>query len=247
MVFYENTYRVGARDVDPLNQCRPSSIMDVLQEAATEAAVEIHASREEMGSRYHVFWMLARMWYRLDRPLRWGESITVRTWHRGSKGASMYRDFDLYQAGEHIGEAVSIWVLADLDTHKLFRLANVEEFEATSGGALCKDKLLPKLKIPVPLSPAGVRILRYSDTDINGHVNNVRYADFTCDALHMQRLGMGNFVSSMQIGYLNECRAGETLQLATGCGDGVWYVLGDDEAGKARFSASLTLSPLDKP
>ena len=64
-MYYENTYRVGARDVDPFNQCRPSSMMDFLQEAATEAAVELHVSREEMVARYHVFWMLARIWYRL--------------------------------------------------------------------------------------------------------------------------------------------------------------------------------------
>lgn len=43
-MYYENTYRVGARDVDPFNQCRPSSMMDFLQEAATEAAVELHVS-----------------------------------------------------------------------------------------------------------------------------------------------------------------------------------------------------------
>lgn len=131
-MYYENTYRVGARDVDPFNQCRPSSMMDFLQEAATEAAVELHVSREEMVARYHVFWMLARIWYRLDRPVCWDERVTIRTWHRGSRGASMYRDFDLLMDGKPIGEAVSVWVLADLDTHKLFRLGNVREFDDTS-------------------------------------------------------------------------------------------------------------------
>lgn len=101
-MYYENTYRVGARDVDPFNQCRPSSMMDFLQEAATEAAVELHVSREEMVARYHVFWMLARIWYRLDRPVCWDERVTIRTWHRGSRGASMYRDFDLLMDGKPI-------------------------------------------------------------------------------------------------------------------------------------------------
>ena len=120
----------------------------------------------------------------------------------------MYRDFDLLMDGKPIGEAVSVWVLANLDTHKLFRLGNVREFDDTSGGALCKEKLLPRLKVPVPLVPTQARALHYSDTDVNGHVNNVRYADFACDALEMQRLGQGQFVSSVQIGYLKECRAG---------------------------------------
>lgn len=246
-MYYEMTCRVGARDVDPFNQCRPSSMMDFLQEAATMAAVELHVSRKEMLGRYNVFWMLARAWYRLDRPIRWNDQITIRTWHRGSKGISMYRDFDIFRDGERVGEAVNVWVLADQDTRKLSRMSNVAEFEGTDGGELCKTKLLPKLRVPVELEGAEERQLHYSDCDINGHVNNVRYSDFACDALHMQRLGAGRFVSSVQIGYLKECRAGESLRLSTGYQDGVWYVQGEGAEQKPRFDAAITLSPLDNP
>ncbi len=245
-MYYEDTYRIDSRDTDPFNQCRPSSMLGYLQEAATVAACELHVSREEMIRNYNVFWMLARIWYRLDAPLRWDDRLTVRTWHRGNKGASMYRDFDLLRDGKPVGEAVSVWVLADLDTHKLFRLKDVKQFEGSDGGELCKDKLLPKLRIPVELAPSMDRTLHYSDADINGHVNNTRYADFACDALHLHRLGEGQFVSSLQIGYLKECRPGETLHLSTGSRDGVWYVQGDGTEGKPHFDAALTLSPLDK-
>jgi acyl-ACP thioesterase len=177
--------------VDPFNQCRPSALLGYLQEAATEAACALHVSREEMIDKYHVFWMLARMWYRLDRPLFLGRHRHDPDLAPGDKGASMYRDFDLFRDGERVGEAVSVWVLADLDTHKLFRLSNVMEFRDTTGGELCKDKTLGRLRVPVALHPAEERPMRYSDADINGHVNNVRYADFACDALDMQRLGRG--------------------------------------------------------
>ena len=143
-VFYERSFRVD-------------SLLGYLQEAATEAACALHVSREEMIDKYHVFWMLARMWYRLDRPLFWDDTVTIRTWHRGDKGASMYRDFDLFRDGERVGEAVSVWVLADLDTHKLFRLSNVMEFRDTTGGELCKDKTLGRLRGPVALHPAEER------------------------------------------------------------------------------------------
>lgn len=246
-MYFEANYHVGARDVDPFNQCRPSSMMDFFQEAAAMASVELHASREEMLARYNVFWMLARAWYRLDRPVRWNDQLTIRTWHRGSKGACMYRDFDIYRDGELIGEAVDVWVLADQDTRKLSRMSDMSEFEGTSGGELCKTKRLSKLHIPIELEEVGKRHLHYSDCDINGHVNNVRYSDFACDALHMQRLGVGRFVSSVQIGYLKECRAGESICLSTGHQNGVWYVQGAGYGQKPRFDAAITLSPLDKP
>lgn len=244
-MIYEKTCRVGARDTDPFHQCRPSSIMDFLQEAATEAAVELHISREEMIRRYHSFWMLARIWYRLDQPIYWNDAITVRTWHRGGKGVSMYRDFDLLRNGEPVGEAVSLWVLADVDTRKLARLSHVGEFSGTSGGECCKEKRLTKLRVPVSLKPAGERLIRYSDADVNGHANNVRYADFACDALELQQLGAGRFVSSVRLGYLKECVPGETIRLSAGQEDGTWYVQGDGGEAGVRFDAALTLSPLD--
>ena len=56
----------------------------------------------------------------------------------------------------------------------------------------------------------------YSDTDINGHVNNTRYADFVCDALRLEGLPRSRFLSELQIGYTAESRAGDVLTLEVG-------------------------------
>ena len=240
-MYYEDTYRVLARDVDPFNQCRPSSVLNLLQEAATRAAVELHVSRDEIMQRYQSFWMLIRMWYRLDKPLYWDEELTVRTWHRGGEGVSMYRDFDLYRGGERIGEAVSTWVIADRNTHRPRRLSDMEELHQTTGGELCKSVRLHKVRMPAQLTVREERLLHYSDADINGHVNNVRYADFACDAIHLEQAGEGKFVSSFQVSYLKECRPGETIALSAAQEDGIWYVRGADDEGTERFTAALTL------
>ena len=240
-MYYEKDYVVDSRDIDPWYRCRPSGLTGMLQEAATQAACALHVSRDETMDKYHCFWMLARMWYRLDRPLSWGDRVTIRTWHRGAKGASTYRDFDLYVDGRPVGEAVSTWVLADVDTRKLFRMSGLEEFQGTDGGELCKEKTLSGLRLPQDMEKAEDRLMHYSDTDVNGHVNNVRYVDFLCDALHMEDLGPDRFVSSLQVGYLAECRAGETLELYTGRADGLWYVRGTDAAGKHRFDGAVEL------
>ena len=203
------------------------------------AGAELGVARREMLEKYNAIWMVARMWYRLNRPPGWGERVTVRTWHRGDKGATMYRDYDLFVDGEAVGECVSAWVLASLDTRQIIRLATVHELDGTGGGELCKSKKLSKLRLPQDLELAGRRKLRYSDTDLNGHVNNTRYADFACDALEMERLGPDRFLSSMQIGYLAECRPGEELLLWTKEQDGAHFVQGMDEGGKSRFEAAL--------
>ena len=59
MVVYECEYTVDSRDIDPWYHCRPSGLMGMLQEAATQAACALHVSRDEMLERYNSFWMLA--------------------------------------------------------------------------------------------------------------------------------------------------------------------------------------------
>ena len=124
-------------------------------------------------------------------------------------------------------------------SRQLIRLGSVRELDGTSGGALCKAKKLSKLRLPQDMAQADRRKLRYSDTDLNGHVNNTRYADFACDALEMEKLGPRRFLSEMQIGYLAECRPGEELRLLTGREGDVCFAQGMDESGKSRFEASL--------
>lgn len=225
-MYFEYSYRVDTRDTDPFSQCRPSALLGFLQEAAVDAAEKLHVGREELMTTQNCFWMLARMWYRLDRPLHWNDTILVRTWHRGGKTATMYRDFDLYVEGERIGEAVSMWVLADLDTRKLVRMSQLPQMEGTDGGELIKPIHLTKLRPTVDLTPARERLLRYSDADINGHVNNTRYADLACDAIDLHVIGEGKYVSELQIGYVKETKPGQSLTLLTGSEGDTYFVRG---------------------
>ena len=242
--FYEYQTKIGSREVDGQGHCRPSALLGELQEAAVLAAEEGGFGREHTIREYGAFWMLARIWYRLERPVSMDDALTVRTWHRGGTGASMYRDFDLYIDGAPAGEAVSVWVLADVKSRRLLRLRDVSILEGTSGGTLCKDMLLPRLRLPGELAGAERRTLHYSDTDINGHVNNTHYADFACDSLHLERLGRGKFVRSFQIGYVGECRAGEVLWVDTAARGDRLFARGRGEGGDERFDFTLTLDGL---
>ena len=121
-------------------------------------------------------------------------------------------------------------------------LSQMRELEGTEGGGLCKQLTLSKLRMPGEMEERDRRRMGYSDTDINGHVNNTRYADFACDALEMEKLEAGTFLSQLQIGYLAECRPGEELRLMAGQEGETRFVRGMDEDGKSRFEAALIFS-----
>lgn len=236
---YRHKVLIDSRDVDGRGHCKASALLGHMQEAATQAAECSDFSRERLLQAYNGFWMMTRVWYRLDRPLKWEEELTIHTWHRGGKSAVSYRDCDLLVDGRRVGEGVAAWVLADRDSRKLIRLSRITEMSDSDGGELCKTITLNKLRRPEQLREVERRTMRYSDTDINGHVNNTRYADFACDAVRLDRLEEGRFLSGLQIGYLAECRPGEQLSLRAGEREESQYVCGMDEEGKTRFEAAL--------
>ena len=237
-------FRVDSRDVDLFNQCRPSALLGILQEAATQAALELGVSGPEIRRKYNCLWMVTRSWVELDGPIRWNDLLDVKTWHRGASGVSSYRDFDLFREGKPIGQGTTVWVMADVDSRKLFRMKDLAEFRGTDGGERNKSVKLRRIPMPEVFDRRTRRDLRYSDTDINGHVNNVHYADFACDSLHLEELGKGKFVRSLQIGYVNECRAGEAIWVDTAAWGDELLARGEGEDGVERFEFALNLADL---
>ena len=242
--FYEVDLRVDSRDVDLFNHCRPSALLGILQEAATQAALPLKVDGPTLLKKYNCIWMVTRTWAELDAPLHWNDMVRVKTWHRGATGASTYRDFDLFRDGKPVGQGVMQWVMVDVDSRKLFRIKDLAEFQGTDGGELNKSVRLHRVPGPDSFDQRVRRDLRYSDTDINGHINNIHYADYACDSLHLERMAPDKFVRSLQIGYVTECRAGETLWVDTAIRGDEWFARGEGEDGAERFDFSLTLGEL---
>ncbi len=131
--YFEKELIVDSRDIDMFRQSRPSAILGYLQEAATLASLDLGVSGPQVLEKYNCLWMVSRNWVEMDAPLRWHDAFTVRTWHRGAAGVSTYRDFDIIREGRPIGQGVSVWVLVEADSHKLFRMRELKEFQGTDG------------------------------------------------------------------------------------------------------------------
>lgn len=240
-MYFEKTYEIDSRDLDCFSVCRSSALLGYLQDAAGGAAAAFGGANHQMLEKHRHCWMVTRTRYTLDRPLHLGDALTIKTWHRGGSKPLMYRDFDLLMDGAPIGQALSIWVLVDLERHVMTRPDRFPEIQGTDGGHLIRDTKLPRLHPPQAMETAESRTFHYSDTDPNGHVNNTRYADLLCDAAGLQTAPPGAFVRALHIDYLQECRAGETLTLEGCRSDGISFFRGVDAQGEARFQGALTL------
>ncbi|MDL2273033.1 acyl-ACP thioesterase [Oscillospiraceae bacterium OttesenSCG-928-G22] len=238
---YRKDYHVGPGDTDPFGYCRASALQAMFQDVASEHADSLAASREALFDALHAAWILVRFKYRLFRPVRFPETLTASTWTFPPKGVFFLREFDLHVGEERVGEATSKWIVADVETRKILRPDRQMPFYQIAQSAAPREEELSKLSPPGPLSDRGTYTVRYSDLDMNCHMNNVRYVDIICDALALEG-GNGAYVSEIQINYAAECRAGETIALGSAEAPGGQFVRGTGSDGAVRFDALVSLS-----
>ena len=111
--------------------------------------------------------------------------LTITTWENGAKAAHMQRVFEMAdQTGRLCVSAKSDWILVDPITRKILRPSAFTAKPLTT----C-DKAIdcpePK-KIVLPhegLEDLGIRRVRWSDLDGNGHLFSGNYGDIVWDAL----------------------------------------------------------------
>ena len=193
----------------PLNESQPPvyQLLHLMEETAAAHTVEMGIPRPLMLERYGAVWMIVRAWVQMDRELDLSAPLTVRTWHRGVTAGVVFRDFDLLQRGETIGQAVQTWVLVDVERRTLFRMSRVPELVNSPVPAQVKDLRPRKLAPPRPLSQAEPLCAPAEAVDVNGHINNAAYVPLLLDALPRPIRA----VRTLEINYHHECFAGQQL------------------------------------
>lgn len=239
----QREFSIDSRDTDLHGLCRPSALLGILQEMATEHSAVLGISRDTMLARYNCVWLLARLWYRLDRPIYHDQRLTVQTWTRGASGAVSYRDFDLFVDGARVGEAVTSWVLADIDSRSIQRMNRLPEIVSCAVPPAVKTKKLARFSMPGDMAELTTRRVQYSDTDINGHMNNTRYVDVACDALGFETM-RGRYLAEATVNYSRECFAGSTLHILGKEDGGAYYVRGADAGGASHFDTVLRFAEI---
>lgn len=238
--YYEADFPVVWRDSDCYSQCQAAALLSFLQETGLAFTAEQGLSWKYLLERYQLVWMLTRVRYALDCPIYLGDTVQIRMWSREAHGMGFNWDYEIFRDGRQIGSALGLWMLVNAESRACFPVSTVEEFSKALNPYPGKKQQLHRLDLPDGLVSVQRRMVRYSQSDMNGHLNNSRYADLICDAIGMEKLG-GAYLSSLKIGYLAECPPGTELELSVLEEGDIRYVRGIGGDGSVRFEAEAKL------
>ena len=190
-----------------------------------------HASERGFGiatlNEDNYTWVLSRLAVEMGEMPRQYERFRVQTWVENVYRLFTDRNFAiLAEDGRPLGYARSVWAMINMQTRKPADLLDLH------GGCIvdyvCKDKPCPigkpsRIRVQAAEPVESLRA-RYSDIDINGHVNSIRYVEHILDLFPLERY-RETPIRRFEVAYVAESYYGDELSLyVDDCGGNAYAV-----------------------
>ena len=181
MVF-ERKHKVGVDEVNRKLLMTNRAIIVSFENTASFQSDSIHYGILDIPQTLLTWFVIDWKVRVIRRPL-YGEELTIRTWGRDAARSFSYRDFEIYVNDELCVQATSKWALLNVATRSfesvtqelLQRYGNDDTMSVFAERELEHMMVLDEYDSRTPI------VIRKSDLDFNGHVNNVKYFDFLID------------------------------------------------------------------
>ena len=201
---------VHAYDVDFQKQATAESICRWFLEAAWNHAEHLGVGFATLA-RQERFWVMARLLVQIEQTPSWGQMAQLTTWPRGVRGVLALRDFELIDtSGRRLAAGSSSWLILDAHTRRGQRLEGLAgriPSEITRQ-ALARDAA--KVPAAFPGEPQLSTAARYSDIDVNDHVNSARYVGWCVDS-YSRDFHKTHHLRSVELNYVGETKWGDQV------------------------------------
>lgn len=207
----EYSFPIEAYLTDYKGQVTLSSLGNYLLHAATEHADQRGFGYENMVKQHRV-WVLSRLAIEMNEYPVAGNLLHVQTWVEEVNKLFTLRNFAFLVDGKEIGFARSVWASIDMESRhpgNLFELGNIADYVCDKN---CPIDKVSKIKPLAAMSVVDTYRVRYSDLDINKHVNSVKYIEHMVDLFPLAFLEKRE-VKRFEIAYLNESHYGDVWNI----------------------------------
>ena len=231
------TFAAEAYLMDLRGRATLSMIGNYLIHAASGHAGARGFGFNEMSER-HTAWVLSRLAIEMREYPVAGDTIHLYTWIDEVGRLFTSRCSELADGeGKTFGFGRSIWAAIDLDSRRPTPLDR-EALGVYVDGRPCPIERPGKIQ-PVEGRSGGIPYaVKYSDLDINGHFNSVKYIEHLLDLFPIEDFRRGE-IRRMEVAYLSEGKPGMPLTLHKAEAAPGVYDMAVCHAGKAICRASV--------
>ena len=235
---FEKEFYLRTADFDCRMDLQPASILDLFQDVAGEHARLLGIGRDAMLEK-QLIWVIVKVRYRILSMPKQFDRVRVKTWPLPPRRSLFQREYKIMaEDGTPLVLGSSEWVVIHAERRRLMPIGDVYPL---------KDGFLEERNFEdgfVRLSDfSGEGTSRtilplFSELDVNGHVNNTKYANYIMDTVNPDE---GEHIAEFGIEYHREVQPDHPLTLLAVRGEGQIDVKGTDLDGARMFTARITL------
>ncbi len=209
-LFWVEEFKVRAYEVGPNGKASMQTIFNYLQEAASNHAAAFKADKQNL-EHLNLTWVLSRVHVQMERFPFWHQIVRVETWPSKKELYYGLRDFLILDEKQRVlGRATTSWMMIDFSKRRPVKLPDfLDSIENKEKGRALDD---PFDRLPVLKTVENERkfIVRYSDLDVNNHVNSGHYITWALEAIPMV-IREKYQVKDIQINYRAEAVYGDRV------------------------------------
>lgn len=215
---------IRAYEIDFQNELKLNAVFNIMQEAASTHAENMGLGFDDL-KKNDLAWVLSWAKIKLEKTAIFGEKICVTTWPKTRHKLFSIRDFRISDSQDNtIALATTAWLLINPRTKKITSLTELPENISYQSQMNAVDAYPEKISIGEDKKLAYSKIIRYTDIDINGHVNNTKYVELLLDCFPLEKF-RSERIREVTIRFSSESFEGDTIH--------VYAAPGGDNAGLA--------------
>lgn len=164
----------------------------------------------------HYTWVLSRLVIEMDSYPMDYKKFSIETWVENVYSLFTDRNYRIAgENGETMGYARSIWAMISMEDRKPINLLKINDGKIMDyiSDYPCPIEKPSRIKV-METAPAMTHRVIYSDLDINGHMNSIRYIEHVLDLFDIEYYRKYN-IRRFEIAYVAESYFGDTLDFFT--------------------------------
>ncbi len=211
-MIYTERKNLSYNELDFKGLWKPENIFLTMQETAGKHATRLGVGYEELTKK-GITWVLIRAALKMEKYPDSSSEVSVTTWPEQER-RMLFPRFFLFKDinGNLLGSAATLWTLMDIEARTMVSPAEKGVSVQTPAQPPLKLEHPGKVKLPEGDIQKSTVCPKYSDLDINNHVNNSKYIDWFTDQIPLD-IHKNGILSEISVSYSREIRSGETVGL----------------------------------
>lgn len=181
---FDKEFELRYFEMNNLGLATPTIMLALLEETAADHCYAINHSLFDLVKK-NVGWVLVSGAMQIERYPSYKEKITIRTWLSSYSTIKGYRENIIFDENQNIiGRAKGLWVFFDIENRKPIPIFNdIKE----KWGYYNEESINTNIKKKIEAIDFASNIKQFKvnrfDTDMNKHVNNIRYLQWVIESI----------------------------------------------------------------